>query len=253
MIACPVQRARRVIATSVEAAGSCPVIVGATNPSVVGTRTLSKGAAARGAVAVLMAVPRLDRADGEAGVVEYFAHVADGAELEIVLQDHPASGGVTLSAHTVGRIAREGPAITAVKHEDPPTPRKVAAVPEPTPDGFRIFGGLGGMFLLEELRRGANGTVTGFVDPEALIELFRAHARGVAVQTDAALFRYLPLIRFEFQEGVGLAIRKYAYKLRGLIDHDYVRAPGAQRDSGTIAEPPGLLRWLKPDEVVASA
>ena len=242
-----------VIATSVEAAGSCPVIVGATNPSVVGTRALIKAAAAGGAVAVLIAPPRLDRADGEAGVVEYFVDVADGAELEIVLQDHPASSGVALSAHTVGRIAHEAPSVTAVKHEDPPTPRKVTAVREQTPEGFKIFGGLGGMFLLEELRRGANGTMTGFAYPEVLIEVYRAHARGAADEAAAAFFRYLPLIRFEFQEGVGLAIRKHVYQLRGLIDHDFVRAPGARLDSGTIAELEGLLRWLKLDEVVAGA
>ena len=242
-----------VIAASVGAAGSCPVVVGATNPSVVGTRAVIKAAAAEGAVAVLIAPPRLDRAVGEDGVVEYFAAVADGAEIEIVLQDHPASSGVTLSAQTVGRIAREAPGVTAVKHEDPPTPRKVTSVREHAPDGFKIFGGLGGMFLLEELRRGANGTMTGFAYPEALIEVHRAHARGAADEAAAVFFRYLPLIRFEFQEGVGLAIRKHIYKLRGLIEHDYVRAPGVELDSGTIAELRGLLEWLKLDEVGASA
>ena len=120
------------------------------------------------------------------------------------------------------------------------------------PTGFKIFGGLGGMFLLEELRRGANGTMTGFAYPEALIEVHRAHARGAADEAAAVFFRYLPLIRFEFQEGVGLAIRKHIYKLRGLIEHDYVRAPGVELDSGTIAELRGLLgQWLKLDEVGA--
>ncbi len=103
---------------------------------------------------------------------------------------------------------------------------------ERAPAGFKIFGGLGGMFLLEELRRGANGTMTGFAYPEAPIEVYRAHARGAADEAAAVFFRYLPLIRCEFQEGVGLAIRKHIYKLRGLIEHDCVRSPGVELDSG---------------------
>ena len=102
-----------VIATSVEAAGSCPGIVGATNPGVAGRRALMRAAAAWGAAAVLIAPSRLDRAAGEDGLVKYFADAADRAELEVVLQDHPASSGVELSAEAVCRIAREVPGVTA--------------------------------------------------------------------------------------------------------------------------------------------
>jgi 4-hydroxy-tetrahydrodipicolinate synthase len=233
-----------VVDAAVQEAGAVPVVVGATHPSVAGARSLTAAAARAGAAAVLIAPPRLDRTAGDAEMVDYFAAVADGSELEIVLQDHPASSGVTLSAGLIARLASEVSAITAVKLEDPPTPQKVTMVRERASADFRIFGGLGGVFLLEELHRGANGTMTGFAFPELLVEIHRAYAGGCEREAAEAFFRYLPLIRFEFQEAIGIAIRKRVYRLRGVIADDHVRAPSSPLDDLTAVELDELVAFI---------
>jgi len=235
---------RAVVECALEAAGGCPVIVGVTHPSVAGTRALSVAAAASGAAAVLIAPPRLDRVAGDEAIVRYFVEVSELAETEIVLQDHPASSGVHLAPELVARIAREAPHVTAIKLEDPPTPPKVTRVREQATPGFKVFGGLGGVFFLEELARGASGTMTGFAFPEVLLDVHRAHVRGCPAEAADVFFRHLPLIRFEFQEAIGLAIRKRIYRLRGVIDHDHVRMPAALLDDETAVELEELVRRL---------
>lgn len=238
---------RAVVETTIQAArGRCPVIVGATHPSVVGTRTLASAAEAAGAAAVLVAPPKLDRAAGDQAVVDYFSASMEGLELEAVLQDHPASSAVPLPPELIARIAEAVPQVRSLKLEDPPTAIKVARVRALAPQ-LKIFGGLGGVFFLEELERGANGTMTGFAFPERLLEVYRAHAAGEHEQAAALFFHDLPLIRFEFQEAIGLAVRKQCYVLRGVIDDAHVRAPAAQADDETARELQRLLHRLGVD------
>jgi 4-hydroxy-tetrahydrodipicolinate synthase len=245
---------RAVVEAAVDtAAGRCPVIVGVTHPSVHGARTLAEAAEKAGAGAVLLAPPRVDTSGRKETIVAYFRDVAAGLALDVVLHDHPASSGVELSAEMIGRIAHEATRVTSVKLEDPPTPHKLSEVRAAVPESFKIFGGLGGLFVLEELARGANGTMTGFAYPEVLIDVYRAHARGDADEAAATFFRYLPLIRFESQEAVGLAIRKRVYRLRGLIASDSVRSPGTAVDEATGAELVVLLGRLGLGDRVAGA
>jgi 4-hydroxy-tetrahydrodipicolinate synthase len=240
----PDERRAVVEASVAAAAGRGSVIVGVTHPSVHGARTLAAAAEKGGAHAVLLAPPRVDRVGREEAIVGYFRDVSAELSVDVVLQDHPASSGVELSAELIGRIAHEVPRVRSVKLEDPPTPSKVSQIHAVGPEGFKIFGGLGGVFFLEELSRGANGTMTGFAYPEVLVDVYRAYASGETDEATTTFFRYLPLIRFEFQEAVGLAIRKRVYKLRGLIDSDHVRPPGTRLDDETAAELGLLLERL---------
>ena len=221
---------RAVVEASVRAADGRAVVVGVTHPSVVGTRALAHAAAAAGASGVLIAPPRVDRSAGDDAVVSYFAESVDGLRIEAVLQDHPASSGVALPVELVRKIAAAAPQVRSIKLEDPPTPTKVSRVREAAPE-LKIFGGLGGVFFVEELERGAHGTMTGFALPELLLEVWHAYAAGDGDRAAATFFRYLPLIRFEFQEAIGLAIRKQVYVLRGLIEDAHVRAPSAPVDA----------------------
>jgi 4-hydroxy-tetrahydrodipicolinate synthase len=232
---------RAVVETSLAAAGEgCRVVVGVTHPSVAGARALARAAKAAGAAAVLVAPPRLDRAAGDDAIVRYFAGVAGDDELEIVLQDHPVSSGVTLAPELIARLAESVPQIRSVKLEDPPTPAKTARVLELA--DVKVFGGLGGVFLLEELERGAHGTMTGFAFPEVLVDVYRAHAAGDAERAAEVFFRHLPAIRYEFQDAIGLALRKRAYVARGALSDAHVREPAAPLDAGSAEQFDRLLR-----------
>ena len=104
-----------------------------------------------------------------------------------------------------------------------------------------MLGGLGAIMLLEELRRGAAGTMTGFGFPELLVEIVGRWRAGDEAGAREVFHRILPLVRFENQPGLNLAIRKHIYRRRGAIASERVRAPGATLDPGTVADLDAIL------------
>jgi 4-hydroxy-tetrahydrodipicolinate synthase len=152
-----------------------------------------------------------------------------------------------LSVPELVRIATDFPNCRAIKAEDDPTPVKIgelrnalnaANVP------MKIFGGLGGMFFIEELKRGAVGTMTGFSFPEVIVDVYQRFARGDVQGATDVFFHYLPLIRYEFLPIVGLSLRKAIYMNRGIIRSATVRAPAPQLNADTLAELHDLVRRL---------
>ncbi|MGE0039672.1 MAG: dihydrodipicolinate synthase family protein, partial [Vicinamibacterales bacterium] len=106
------------------------------------------------------------------------------------------------------------------------------------------FGGLGGMMFLEELRHGAAGTMTGFAFPEILVDIYRRYTAGDEDGAAAAFYHAMPLIRFENQPRINLAIRKHLYHRRGAIASPRARAPFAAVDDRTLADLDDILRRL---------
>src|SRR6202140_4858618 len=104
----------------------------------------------------MISPPRMAKLNSDA-VVRHFAGVADAVKIEIVVQDFPPISGFTMEPSLLARIAREIPRARTIKLEDPPTPFKTSRILEAATDiQVRIFGGLGGVFLLEELMAGAD-------------------------------------------------------------------------------------------------
>ena len=89
-----------------------------------------------------------------------------------------------------------------------------------------ILAGSGGLYLPQELARGADGAMTGFGYPEMLVEVTKRFAAGDAEGGEDIFDIYLPLLRHEAQPGVGLALRKEILRRRGAIKSSFVRAPG---------------------------
>lgn len=237
------ERARVVKTVMTRVGSALPVIVGTSHASSRGAREFSRAAADLGAAGVMIAPPRLARPDQDL-TARYFDEAAGGLPVDVVLQDHPVSSGVVMSGQQIAGLIRRVPAIAHVKLEDSPSPRKVSELRRILGDQVKIYGGLGGVFLLEELRAGANGTMTGFAFPEILAKVVRAHQAGDSREAAEVFYRYLPLIRFEFQDEIGLAIRKRIYRLRGAIGHDGVRPPGVELDDCSAQRLDELLTWL---------
>jgi 4-hydroxy-tetrahydrodipicolinate synthase len=103
------------------------------------------------------------------------------------------------------------------------------------------------MYLLEELMAGATGAMTGFAFPEILIQVVKQFHSGEQEKAKDVFYRYVPVMRFEFQEGIGMAIRKEILRRRGVIENSAVRAPGANMDATTMHALDELLAWLKLD------
>ena len=138
-------------------------------------------------------------------------------------------------------LAAEAPSCRVIKLEEEPTPPKAGRLVDGSPDVI-VLGGLGGEMLVEELRRGSHGTMTGFGFPEILVAVVRRWFAGDREGAAAVFDRYATLIRFENQAILNLPIRKLVYQRRGAIAHATVRAPGLPPDPGTVADLDDLLR-----------
>ncbi len=122
-----------------------------------------------------------------------------------------------------------------MKIEDPPTPAKIGRILAGRPD-LDVFGGLGGVSALGELRRGACGTMTGFAYPEILRAVRERLEAGEGRSAGLLFDRYLPLIQFEAQQIIGLAIRKEILRRRGVLASHRTRGLAPTLDSITLEE-----------------
>ncbi len=231
------------------AAGTIPVCVGVSHAATDRAVAYAREAAAAGAHSVMLAPPPLARPT-DAALRRHYLAVADAVDLPIVVQDHPASSGVQMSAEFMVALAAEAPACRVVKLEEEPTPPKAGRLVAGSPD-LIVLGGLGGEMLLEELRRGTHGTMTGFGFPEVLVAVVRRWFAGDTTGAAEVFDRYATLIRFENQALLNLPIRKLVYQRRGAIGHATVRAPGVPADSGTVADLDDVLRRVGLDRHLA--
>jgi len=234
----------RIIATVLEtAADRIPICVGTSHTGTDQCIAYSIQAEAMGAKAVMVAPPKLSRSKDTAYRRHYLA-VAEAIDIPIVVQDHPPSSGVYMSVDFIAAIAEEAPQCRFLKLEDVPSPTKVSQVVAANPN-ITIFGGLGGVMFLEELRHGAHGTMTGFAFPDILVEIYQKYTSGDIDGATAVFYRYCPLIRFEAQPLIGLALRKRIYHIRGAIASPHVRSPYTPVDDDTLADLEDLLTRLE--------
>jgi 4-hydroxy-tetrahydrodipicolinate synthase len=230
---------RGVIDGIVGAADGLPVCVGVSHAGTDRAVAFARTAEAAGAHSVMLAPPALGKPN-DAAVLAHYLAVADAIAIPVVVQDHPASSGVHMTVEVLAAIAERAPSCRVVKLEDEPSPPKIGRLLAARPD-LRVLGGLGAIMLLEELRRGAVGTMTGFGFPELLVEIVGRFRAGDEAAARATFHRIMPLIRFENQPGLNLAIRKHIYRRRGAIATERLRAPGPALDPGTIADLDAIL------------
>jgi 4-hydroxy-tetrahydrodipicolinate synthase len=224
--------------------------------SAEGTRTCiqhSRRAREAGATAVMVSPPRMPKLNSDA-VVRHYLALAEAVDIEIVVQDYPPISGYSMEPVLLARIAREIPRARTIKLEDPPTPFKTSRILEKAEGmDLRIFGGLGGVFLLEELLAGATGAMTGFAFPEILVEIVRLFRAGRVDEAADVFYRAVPLMRFEFQEGIGMAIRKEVLHRRGALASPATRAPAAQLDGSTREALDRVMAWVEKSAPVVGA
>ncbi len=226
--------------------GRVPVVAGTSADGLRLCIEYSRAAHAAGASAVMVSPPRMPKLNSDA-VVRHYAALAKAVDVPIVIQDYPPVTGYVMEPALIARIAREVEPARTVKLEDPPTPFKTARILEQA-GGIKvnILGGLGGVFLLEELMSGAAGVMTGFAYPEILIAVVAAYRAGDIDLAASLFYGKVALMRFEFQEGVGMSIRKEMLRRRGVLAHATIRAPGALLDSHTVAALDRILAWAFP-------
>ena len=221
--------------------GRVPVIVGASAPGFAPMRELAQSVMEMGASGVMVAPASTLRTDEQ--IIAYFDMVNEtlGSKVPWCLQDHPVSTGVQMATSVVLRIISNSATCVMLKHEDSPGLAKLSAIRAASERGevrrvSILAGNGGGLFLPEELTRGADGAMTGFAYPEMMVDVCRAHAEGDIEKAHDIFDAYLPLARYEQQTGVGLAVRKHIMAERGAIASATVRRPGPRLSAADIAD-----------------
>lgn len=225
-----------------------PVVVGVSAPGFAAMRSLARAVMDAGAAGVMIAPPNTLRTDDQIAAYYRGAAEAVGTDVPFVIQDYPLTFSVVMSPGVVRRIVAENPSCAMLKHEDWPGLEKITALRAFEREGsmrrIAILCGNNGLFLDFELERGADGANTGYCFPDMLVDVVRLAAEGRRDEAHDLFDAHLPLIRYEQQPGVGLAVRKYVMMRRGILASDAQRRPAAPLSAAARAEVDYLLARL---------
>ncbi|MBR2815435.1 MAG: dihydrodipicolinate synthase family protein [Reyranella sp.] len=225
------------------------VIVGVSHAGLENVRRLSHEAMIAGAAGVMVAPP--PGLKGDDGIYNYYAQVfqALGPDIPVVYQDYPQTTGVYLPAPVFERLVDDFKQLVMLKHEDAPGLAKLSRIRDgekkPGRRRVSILVGNGGLYYPQEMRRGADGAMTGFAWPEMLVQVYELFAKGKPEEAEDLFDLYLPLVRHEVQPAIGLALRKEVLFRRGAIKSPKQRAPGSSLTATDKAELDALIARLE--------
>jgi 4-hydroxy-tetrahydrodipicolinate synthase len=234
-----------VVSAQIIRRANVPVIVGVSSPSLAAMRALARGVMDLGAAGVMIAPPPHLRTDEQ--ITTYYAQAVEavGQDIPFVIQDYPLALTVQMTPKVIRQIVMDHPSCVMLKHEDWPGLEKITALrgfqKEGTLRPLSVLTGNGGLFLDFEMERGADGAMTGYAFPDMLVEtvnLMKSDQRNAAHDVFDA---HLPLIRYEQQQNIGLAVRKYVLQKRGAVAHDTQRKPRGTLSANARAEVDYLL------------
>jgi len=221
------------------------IIVGVSAPGFATMGSLARKSMDAGAAGVMIAPPPSLRTDDQ--ISGYFkqAQEAIGEDIPWVLQDYPLTLSVVFTPSVIRKIVMDSPSCVMLKHEDWPGLEKISALRGFQKDGslrpLSILCGNGGLFLDFEMDRGADGAMTGYAFPELLVDVVKLSREGKRDAAHDLFDAHLPLIRYEQQPGIGLAVRKYVLQKRGAIASSAQRKPASSISAAAKAEVDYLL------------
>jgi 4-hydroxy-tetrahydrodipicolinate synthase len=237
--------AEAIVKRFVRRAKSMQIIVGVSAPGFAAMQALARASMDAGAAGVMIAPTPSLRTDDQ--ITNYFKQAVEaiGDDIPWVLQDYPLTLSVVMTPAVIRKIVMDNPSCVMLKHEDWPGLEKITALRGFQKDGslrpLSILTGNGGTFLDFEMERGADGAMTGYAFPELLIDVVRLSKQGKRDAPHDLFDAHLPLIRYEQQPGVGLAVRKYVLHKRGVLASPAQRKPGSSLSAQARAEVDYLL------------
>jgi 4-hydroxy-tetrahydrodipicolinate synthase len=226
-------------------AAGTPIIVGVSAPGFAAMRSLARASMDLGAAGVMIAPPPHLRTDDQ--IVTYYRQAIEaiGDDIPFVIQDYPLLLGVIMTPKVLRQIVMDHRSCRMLKHEDWPGLEKISAMRGFEKDGsmrhISILCGNGGLFLDFEMERGADGAMTGYCFPDMLVDVVKWSRAGERDRAHDLFDAHLPLVRYEQQQGIGLAVRKYVLMKRGAIASDAQRKPGSALSAAARAEVDYLL------------
>ncbi len=229
-------------------AGGMPIVVGVSAPGFASMRSLTRAVMDLGAAGVMIAPPNTLRTDDQIVTYYHQAVEAIGDDVPFVLQDYPLTFSVQMAPSVIRRIVTDLASCVMLKHEDWPGLEKISALRRFEAEGamrhISILCGNNGLFLDYEMARGADGANTGYCFPDMLCDFVKWVGEGKREAAHDLFDAHLPLLRYEQQPGVGLAVRKYVMMRRGILSSAAQRRPGAALTPAAKAEVDHLLARL---------
>jgi 2-keto-3-deoxy-L-arabinonate dehydratase len=230
-----------------------PLIVGASAVVTDDAVAFAAAGAEAGAVAAMVLTPK-SFADDPAGMRDFYRAVHRGSGIDIMVQNAPAPMGIGLQLEKVAELARAVEGIRYVKEEAPPSGQRITKLTELAGDSLlAVFGGAGARYVIDELTRGAKGTMPACEITELHVAMFDRFRRRDEAGARELFERTLPLLNM--QAIFRWRLTKAVLQRRGLIDSAFVRAPGPELDRYDRIELDALLARLAdllPLEVVAA-
>jgi dihydrodipicolinate synthase/N-acetylneuraminate lyase len=227
-----------------ETAGRIPVVAATTSGHAVPAVALSRFAQELGAAGIMAMPPHVLHPDA-AGCYDYYRALDAALSIPICIQNFPPPLGTPMSPKLLARMCRELPNVQYIKEETLPEPRMLGRTVEVAGDACRgVFGGQGGIYLIDEWRRGAAGNMPACQATDVQVDIWNLLEAGDEAGARALFNRLLPLINYERLYGV--AVYKEVLHRRGVFATTRSRQPGAELDAADRAELDVIMRDVTP-------
>lgn len=224
--------------------GRVPIVI---NTGAAGTDLAvyySKLAEAAGADALMVIPPSFMPVNADE-IFDYYVAIDKAVGIPIILQDvpqGPVPPGLAL------RIADACKNVTYIKVETLPVTGKVAAMSATAGDRLTIFGGAGGSYFIEEMRRGALGTMPFCSQPADFVAVWDAYRAGDEKKAREHFDRTIMAVNRLGNQGgdIFYAMHKQLLVRQGVIRTAFVRSPTTAIDPVTARELEELIAQVVP-------
>ena len=168
-------------------------------------------------------------------IKKYFINTANEINIPIFMQD---VFDTPISPEMAVELSNEHQNLKYLKVEVAPTLPRFNKLNEISNNSLPIpFGGMGGIFMIEEMRRGSVGTMPVCAIPEMFVKAYDLWDQGKHNEAEEYFHKYVPLIR-TLGQGLGIWnwLPKYILKKKGIFSNAIAREPSLKPDNEQIYE-----------------
>lgn len=227
-----------------EAGGQIPVIAATTSGHWLPAVELSRYSQQVGAAGIMAMPPHILHPD-PAGCYEYYNALSAGIDIPIFIQNYSPPIGTPMSPELLARMCRELPHVEYIKEETLPEPRQIAATIAAAGGACKgVFGGQGGIYLIDEFNRGAAGNMPACQATDVQVAIWKLLEDGKQAEARRIFDQLLPLINYERLYGV--SVYKEVLYRRGVFATRVSRAPGKFLDAADQAELDAIMAGVEP-------
>jgi 4-hydroxy-tetrahydrodipicolinate synthase len=227
-----------------EAGQQIPVIATTTSGHAIPAVALSQYAEQIGADGIMAMPPHVLHPDAE-GCYAYYEALATALQIPIFIQNYMGPVGTPMSSALLARMCRELANVDYIKEETMPEPRQISATIAAAGEACKgVFGGQGGIYLIDEYNRGAAGNMPACQATDIHVAIWNKLEAGEQAGARRLFNQLLPLINYERLHGV--AVYKEVLYRRGIFATTMSRAPGKALDAADKQELDAILADIGP-------